>query len=80
MNNKTPKRKKMFTVAEAAEQLGVSPSTIRTWIKREKFPGTERRQTEIGSFYLIPVSVVAKFKRGTSGRPKGAKNKPKKLS
>jgi excisionase family DNA binding protein len=67
----------MYTVAQTAEHLKVSKSTVRVWLQRGKFPGAQHRQWDrkLGSYWLIPVSAVKSFKMGTAGRPKKKKSR-----
>jgi excisionase family DNA binding protein len=47
---------KLLTVAEAAEALGLKPSTIRAWLLRRKLP-----RVNCGRAVRIPADGVAEF-------------------
>jgi excisionase family DNA binding protein len=63
----------MMNVRETASALGRSEQTIRTWLKRGRFPGAKLEQTPIGSYWLIPRSAVDGFSLRKAGRPPKAK-------
>lgn len=68
----------MLTVREAANELGKSEQTIRTWLKRGRFPGAKLEQTPLGPYWLIPPGAVAAFTLRKAGRPRKQKeDRPK---
>jgi len=48
-----PKDKKIFTVLEFAEELGIPPSSIRRWLTNGNLRGTK-----MGKKWLIPSSEI----------------------
>jgi len=48
--------KKVFTVAEFSEELGIPQSSIRRWLKKG-----ELRGTKMGKKWLIPASEVERL-------------------
>lgn len=68
------RKEKMMTVKEAASQLGSSEQTIRTWLKRGRFPGAKLEETPLGSYWLIPQSAVDNFTPRKAGRPPKSNN------
>ncbi|MFH2218392.1 MAG: helix-turn-helix domain-containing protein [Pseudomonadota bacterium] len=48
-----PKPKKIYTVTEFSEELGVPQSSVRRWLKTG-----ELRGTKMGKKWLIPVSEL----------------------
>ena len=66
----------LFTVAEAAAQLGISPETLRTAAR----VGTLNVVRFSPRLNLVTPAAIEAYRRthlGQKGRPKGAKNKPK---
>lgn len=47
----------MFDLKEAAEMLGVTPRTVRRYIKQGKIQG-EKKQTQYGPKWFIPASEI----------------------
>jgi excisionase family DNA binding protein len=47
---------KLLTVADAAEALGLKPSTIRAWLLRRKLP-----RVNCGRAVRIPADAIASF-------------------
>jgi hypothetical protein len=73
------KKEKMVRAKEAAEMLGKSHQTIRTWLKQGRFPGAYLEETPLGSFWLIPVSAVESFVGKKVGRPPKPENELKNM-
>jgi len=48
--------KKLLTVIEAAEALGLKPSTIRAWLLRRKLP-----RVNCGRSVRVPAEAIEKF-------------------
>jgi len=66
----------LFTVTEAAAQLGISPETLRTAAR----VGTLKVEKFSPRLNLVTPEAIEAYRRahlGRSGRPKGARNKPK---
>ncbi len=66
----------LFTVAEAAAQLGISPETLRTAAR----VGTLKVVKFSPRLNLVTPEAIEAYRRahlGRSGRPKGARNKSK---
>ena len=59
----------MLTVKEVASQMGQTGQTIRTWLKKGRFPGARLEETPLGSYWLIPDTAVEKFTLKKAGRP-----------
>ena len=59
----------MLTVKEVASQLGQTGQTIRTWLKKGRFPGARLEETPLGSYWLIPDTAVEGFTLKKAGRP-----------
>jgi excisionase family DNA binding protein len=54
-------KRKLLTVGQAAQELGLSPATLRAWIWRRKI-----EHTRIGRAVRIPSAVVDRLvERGT---------------
>ncbi len=73
MSNEEPT---LFTVAQAAAQLGISPETLRTAARVGKL----RVQRMNPRLNLVTPEAIEEYRRthlGRQGRPKGARNKPK---
>lgn len=65
---------KMVTTKEAQvllEERGipVSYSTIAQWTREGRFKGAERKETERGPVWRIPLESVKNFKPPSTGRP-----------
>lgn len=69
---------KMLTAREFAEQSGAGESSVRLWAKEGKLLGARLEETAVGSFWLIPATVLEGFQKPKRGRPAGAKTKPSK--
>lgn len=53
--------KPLLNVQEAADQLGIKPSTVRAWLLRRKLPCVH-----VGRAVRVPADAVAEFiKRNT---------------
>jgi excisionase family DNA binding protein len=74
------KKEKALTVKEVANHLGVTDQTIRTWLKRGRFPGARLEETPLGSYWLIPQAALNGFSRRDAGRPAKASKSGKKGS
>ncbi len=48
--------KKLLTVVEAAEALGLKPSTIRAWLLRRRLP-----RVSCGRAVRIPAEAIERF-------------------
>lgn len=59
----------MLTVKEVASQMGQTGQTIRTWLKKGRFPGARLEETALGSYWLIPATAVEGFTLKKAGRP-----------
>jgi hypothetical protein len=79
----------MVTTKKAQELLverGISVSypTLAQWTREGKFEGAERRETERGPVWYIPLASVKAFEPPPMGRPPKPKGenqeKPKKTS
>ena len=47
---------KLLTIAEAAEALGLRPSTIRAWLLRRRLP-----RVNCGRAVRVPANAIAEF-------------------
>jgi excisionase family DNA binding protein len=63
------KESKMLTVREVASEMGRTEQTIRTWLKKGRFPGAHLEETPLGSYWLIPDTAVKEFELKKAGRP-----------
>lgn len=54
----------VVSTSEAASLLGVTPSWVRTLVKRSALPGEK-----VGRDYLIPKEAVEEFARKPRARP-----------
>ena len=66
----------LFTIVEAAAQLGISPETLRTAAR----VGTLKVEKFSPRLNLVTPEAIEAYRRahlGRQGRPKGARNKPK---
>ena len=63
----------MLTVKEVASRLGQTGQTIRTWLKKGRFPGARLEETPLGSYWLIPLAAVEGFTLKKAGRPPKSK-------
>jgi excisionase family DNA binding protein len=70
-------KEQMMTVREVANELGKSEQTVRTWLKRGRFPGAKLEETPLGPYWLIPSSAVESFSLRKAGRPPKTSNKGK---
>lgn len=66
----------MLTVKEAANLLGQSGQTVRTWLKKGRFPGARLEETALGSYWLIPDIAVEGFTLKKAGRPAKPQTEP----
>lgn len=53
---------KFFTVTEAADRLGIDPSTVRRHIAAGSFPDA-RRTSPVGGNYRIPEEDIIQFEK-----------------
>jgi len=65
----------MLTAKRFADEIGKPYSTVALWLKASRIPEAETHELEGDKiFYLIPLSVVAKYKKAENqpkrGRPK----------
>ena len=60
----------LLRVKEAANRLGKSEQTVRTWLKQNRFEGAFLEETPLGSFWQIPASSVDAFALRKAGRPR----------
>lgn len=60
---------KLLTTAQAAAQLGVSPSTVRGYVERGLLTPAERIGTRLNLFAAADVATVPEKVKAT-GRPK----------
>jgi hypothetical protein len=65
---------KMYTIKEAAEIIGASPSSIRVWLTKDservsRFPNAVKQDSPIGSFWLIPEIDLKGYESRKLGRP-----------
>lgn len=54
---------KMYTVTEAAKELGLTPRTVREYIKRGKINAVKYTKVQQG-IWSIPESEIKKIKEG----------------
>lgn len=66
----------LFTIAEAAADLGISPETLRT-AARVGTLSVERINPRLNMVTREAIEAYRREHLGRQGRPKGAKNKPK---
>ena len=67
---KKQEAEKMLSVQEVADLLNKTPSSIRIWAVKGRFPGAERVEPEHGvPYWLIPQSAVDGFEARSVGRP-----------
>jgi hypothetical protein len=64
---------KMLTAREFAEQTGAGESSVRLWAKEGKLVGAKLEATPVGSFWLIPETLLHGFIKPSRGRPAGTK-------
>jgi hypothetical protein len=62
---------KTLTAKQIAERYGVAPSTARAWCLNGTLPGAYLKETELGSFWVVPESRLAHFEPPKPG-PKPA--------
>jgi hypothetical protein len=67
-------KQKMYTIKEASEIIGASPSSIRVWLNKEnerasRFPNAVKQDSPIGPFWLIPESDLKGYEGRKLGRP-----------
>ena len=72
---------KTLTAKQIAERYGVAASTARAWCLSGTLPGAYLKETELGSFWVVPENSLANFvppKRGPKPKAKTAKNASRK--
>lgn len=68
-----------LTIEEAAARLKVHPASLRVWVREARIPAIK-----LGGHWRVTEETIDAVLRGDlaltkpKGRPKGAKNKPKK--
>lgn len=67
----------MLTVKEVSNQIGAPLSTVRLWVQQGRFPGAELTESPVGTYWLIPDTALADFKKPERGRPPKAKEEKK---
>lgn len=66
---------KTLTAKQIAERYGVAASTARAWCLNGTLPGAYQKETELGSFWVVPESDLINFvppKPGPKTRNKSA--------
>jgi hypothetical protein len=64
---------KTLTAKQIADRYDVAPSTARAWCLNGTLPGAYLKETELGSFWVVPESGLAKFVPPKPGpKPKDA--------
>jgi len=62
------KEKKMLSVKEAADILGVPPVSVRLWARSGRLPGAELKETEFGvPYWRIPEDALQGFEKEKPG-------------
>lgn len=76
---------KLLTARQLAERYDVAPSTARAWFLQGIVPRAVLKETELGSYWVVPESALADFIPPKVGRPQkpktekqGKKSAPKK--
>lgn len=52
---------KILTAKQIAERYGVAASTARAWCLNGTLPGASLKETELGSFWVVPESKLVSF-------------------
>lgn len=66
--------KKTLNARQLAERYGVAPSTARAWFLAGLLPGAYLKETELGSFWVVPEGKLVGFVPPRRGpKPKGVK-------
>jgi len=68
---------KMLTVKEVSNRIGSPLSTVRLWAQQGRFSGAELVESPVGSYWLIPDTALADFKKPERGRPPKTKEAKK---
>ncbi len=64
---------KLLTAKQIAVRYGVAASTARAWCLNGILPGAYMKETELGSFWIVPESNLLGFVPPKSGpKPKAA--------
>jgi hypothetical protein len=72
---------KTLTARQVAEHYNVAPSTARAWFLNGIIPGAYMKETELGSYWVVPESALADFVPPKPGpKPKATKKAYKKVS
>lgn len=58
----------LVSIPEAARKTGLSPDTLRTWIKKRRFGGSVGKH--LGRAYVVNVRAVEEIIRGANGGAK----------
>jgi predicted site-specific integrase-resolvase len=70
------KERKMLSVKEAADILGVPPVSVRLWARRGRLPGAELKESEFGvPYWRIPEDALQGFEKERPGPKPGTKLK-----
>lgn len=68
---------KTLTAKQIAERYGVAASTARAWCLNGTLPGAYLKETELGSFWVVPENLLANFvppKPGPKPKSKATKD------
>jgi hypothetical protein len=52
---------KILTAKQIAERYAVAASTARAWCLNGTLPGASLKETELGSFWIVPESALTGF-------------------
>jgi hypothetical protein len=52
---------KILTAKQIAERYGVAASTARAWCLNGTLPGASLKETELGSFWVVPENKLTNF-------------------
>jgi len=69
-----------LTAKQLAAKYKVAPSTARAWFLNGLVPNAYLKETELGSFWVVPESALKDFVKPTAGRPPKAKAEDSKAS
>jgi hypothetical protein len=58
-----------LTARQLAERYKVAPSTARAWFLNGLVPGAYLKETELGSYWVVPENDLKDFVKPTAGRP-----------